>query len=220
MKGDILIIESHHRNAAEGVLKLISDNLEKAPGKYVLTVAGESGAGKSELALSLLELLKKRGINAFVFGQDDYFVYPPKTNAQKRLTDISWVGMQEVDLDLLDRTILDAVNGRFIIRKPLVDFNNDSIGEETIDLGQIQVIIAEGTYTTFLRNVDCRIFIDRNLTDTIESRKKRNREKQDDFLERILTIEHDIISKHKALADIIISRDWSVASNQLKVSHD
>jgi len=44
--------------------------------------------------------------------------------------------------------------------------------------------------------------------DTIESRKKRAREAQDEFLDRILTIEHEIISKHKNIADIVISKEW------------
>ena len=72
-------------------------------------------------------------------------------------------------------------------------------------------LIAEGTYTTALQNVDCKVFIDRNKMDTIESRKKRNREKQDEFLDRILTIEHEIISKHKAMADIVISKEWKAS---------
>ena len=60
-------------------------------------------------------------------------------------------------------------------------------------------------------NVDCKVFIDRNKIYTIESRKKRNREKQDEFLDRILTIEHEIISKHKAMADIVISKEWKAS---------
>ncbi len=44
--------------------------------------------------------------------------------------------------------------------------------------------------------------------DTIESRKKRAREAQDEFLDNILTIEHEIISKHKAMANIVISKEF------------
>lgn len=103
---------------------------------------------------------------------------------------------------------MEVVNGKKNLTKPLVDFNADKIGEETVDLTHYDVLIAEGTYTTSLKNVDCRVFIDRNKMDTIESRKKRAREAQDEFLDRILTIEHEIISKHKALADVVISKEW------------
>ncbi|MCB2218947.1 MAG: hypothetical protein KQI35_01035 [Bacteroidetes bacterium] len=214
MKGDILIIDENHRKAAKQVVNLILDDIQNASKKYVITVAGESGAGKSEIGASIAEKLKEHGLHAYVFGQDDYFVYPPKTNAREREKDISWVGTQEVKLDLLDQNIMDTVNGKTKIIKPLVDFDADQIGEETVDLSGYDVLIAEGTYTTALKNADCKVFIDRNKMDTIESRKKRNREKQDAFLDRILTIEHDIISKHKALADIVISKEWNASKNK------
>ncbi len=70
------------------------------------------------------------------------------------------------------------------------------------------MLIAEGTYCTTLKNIDFKVFIDRNKMDTVESRKKRAREAQDEFLDNILTIEHEIISKHKELANIVISKQW------------
>jgi uridine kinase len=213
MKGDILIIDENHRKAAKQVINLILDDIQNSTKKYVITVAGESGAGKSEIGASIAENLKEHGFKAYVFGQDDYFVYPPQTNARQREKDISWVGMQEVKLDLLDQNIVDTVNGKENIIKPLVDFDADKIGEEIVDLSDYDVLIAEGTYTTALHNADCKVFIDRNKMDTIESRKKRNREKQDAFLDRILTIEHEIISQHKALADIVISKEWNASKN-------
>ena len=171
-------------------------------------IIGESGAGKSEIAASIAEDLKTEGISSYIFAQDDYFILPPKTNENKRKSDISWVGTNEVKLELLDQNILDTVHEKNPVTKPLVDFKADSVGEETVDLSTFDVLIAEGTYTTTLKNANCRIFIDRNKMDTIESRKKRNREAQDDFLDRVLTIEHEIISKHKKLADIVISKQW------------
>ena len=208
MKGDILIIDDNHRKAAEQVVNLILSDIENSENKYVITVAGESGAGKSEIAASIAEKLQEHNIKSFVFGQDDYFVYPPKTNAKKREEDISWVGMQEVKLDLLDQNLEAVLKGFTSLTKPLVDFDADETGEEVVDLKNYKVLIAEGTYTTTLKNANCKVFIDRNKMDTIESRKKRAREAQDEFLDKILTIEHEIISKHKALADIVISKDF------------
>jgi uridine kinase len=209
MKGDILIIDDNHRKAAGQVVDLIIEDIRKTPRKFVITVAGESGAGKSEIAESLSEKLWEQGLKCFVFGQDDYFVHPPKTNARTRENDISWVGMQEVKLDLLDQNIKDAVDEVTPIQKPLVDFDADRIGQETVDLTSYDVLIAEGTYTTSLKNVDKKVFIDRNKMDTVESRKKRAREAQDEFLDKILTIEHGIIAPHKEMADIVISKTWS-----------
>ncbi len=208
MKGDVLIINDYHRKAARQVLGIIFPQIEAHGGRFFLSVAGESGAGKSEIAASIAEALEAAGYKSYVFGQDDYFVYPPKTNAARREEDISRVGMDEVRLDLLDSGIAALRRGESLIRKPLVIFNEDRITSEEVDLGKYEVFIAEGTYTTALENIDCRIFIDRDLNDTRADRKKRAREKQDEYLEQILSIEHRIISAHKKDADIIISKDY------------
>lgn len=208
MKGDILIIDDNHRKAAAQVVNIIKGDIENSENKYVITVAGESGAGKSEVAASIAEELEKFKIKSFVFGQDDYFKLPPKTNENKRKEDIDWVGMNEVKLELLDQNLESVLKGFTSLTKPLVDFDADKIGEESVDLKDYKVLIPEGTYTTSLKNVDCKVFIDRNKMDTVESRKKRAREAQDEFLDNILTIEHKIISKHKDLADIVITKQW------------
>lgn len=208
MKGDILILDDNHRKAAAEVVKIIIDDIQSKKGKYIISVAGESGAGKSEVAEAISDELKKYELKSFVFGQDDYFKLPPKTNENKRKEDISWVGMNEVKLDLLDQNLVLAKESNASLTKPLVDFNADKIGEETVNLNAYNVLIAEGTYCTTLKNIDCKVFINRNKMDTVESRKKRAREAQDEFLDNILTIEHEIISKQKELANIVISKQW------------
>jgi hypothetical protein len=71
-------------------------------------------------------------------------------------------------------------------------------------------MIIEGTYTTILKNARDHVFIDRTYKDTAEARMRRAREKQDNFLEKILKIEHDIISSHKVKANIIVSKNHEV----------
>lgn len=208
MEGDVLIINNYHRKAAKQVAAMIMPQIEKTEGKFFLTVAGESGAGKSEVAASIAAELEKADRKTYIFQQDDYFVYPPKTNAEKRKEDIGWVGMQEVKLSILDAEIEAIRSGEVRIEKPLVIFAEDRITSETVDIEKYDVFIAEGTYTTALKNVDVRIFIDRDVKDTKKARAKRAREKQDEFLEQILTIEHRIISAQKKEADIIITKGF------------
>jgi uridine kinase len=210
MRGDKIIIKPHHEKAARGVAELLLPAVEAADRRFAITVAGESGAGKSEVAAALAEEFAIHGITTTILQQDDYFVYPPKTNAEVRRKDINHVGMGEVRLDLMDENLEQALAGAARITKPLVDFDADSIGEELVDLEGIDVLIAEGTYTTALVNADRRVFIDRSYIDTRESRSERAREEQDDYLERILTIEHEIISAHKRRADVVITRDYDV----------
>jgi uridine kinase len=211
MRGDILIIGEHHLKAARGILELTESSIMTKAGKFIFTIAGESGAGKSELASALKDFLEESGISAFIFQQDDYFEFPPKTNARMRESDISRVGPGEVRLDLLNENLFSVISGRSIVEKPLVIFAEDRISSETVDLSSFKVIIIDGTYTTLLNHADCRIFIDRNNNDTRDDRMKRNREKQDEYLEKILEIEHKIISRHKSKADIIVDKDFKPA---------
>jgi uridine kinase len=214
MEGDVLIINNFHRKAAKQAVAILLAEINNFNGKFFLTVAGESGAGKSEIAASIAAELEKLGKKTYVFAQDDYFVYPPKTNADKRGEDIGWVGMQEVKLFLLDEEIAAIRNGETLITKPLVIFGEDRITSEKVELGQFDVFIAEGTYTTSLKNVDARVFIDRNISDTKKARAKRAREKQDEFLEQILSIEHRIISAQKKDADIIITKKYDAIKQE------
>ncbi|MFW6288711.1 MAG: hypothetical protein ACOC2Q_02920 [Spirochaetota bacterium] len=211
MKGDIIIVEEHHRNAAIAILERIESPIRNADHAYTLTVAGESGSGKSETAKALAEACEERGFRPLVFQQDDYFVLPPKSNDRRRREDISWVGTGEVRIDLLDEHLRSARDRDGDLAKPLVDYEADEIGEETVDLSGIDVAIAEGTYTTLLENADCHIFIDRTRLDTLETRKKRGREPIEPFLERVLEIEHEIIAPHRKAADIVINRDYEVS---------
>jgi uridine kinase len=209
MRGDILIIGDHHLKAAQEVLDLVLPEIRLKEGTYIMTVSGESGAGKSELAYALEGMLEKEYISARIIQQDDYFVYPPKTNERKREEDIGRIGPGEVRLDLLDENVRSIKAGKFLVDKPLVIFGEDRITTETVDLSPFSVILIDGTYTTLLHGIDCRIFIDRDNNDTRADRLKRNREKQNDYLEQILEIEHGIISRHKEKADIIVTKEFN-----------
>jgi uridine kinase len=214
MEGDILVLTEDHLKAGKQICKYLITSIERSKGKFLVSVAGESGAGKSEVAEALARALRDKHIESYIFAQDDYFILPPKSNAAKRKQDISWVGPQEVKINLLNEEIGQIRKGNYKITKPLVIFNDDRITTETIDLANYKVLIFEGTYTSMLENIDARVFIDRTYHETKASRLKRNREKQDNFLEQILEIEHKVISKHKAKADLVITKDYNVQKQQ------
>lgn len=210
MKGDVIIVEEHHRKVAAEIVDRLAPVIRARATRYAMTVAGESGSGKSETATALAEALDSVGLPTCIYQQDDYFVHPPKTNDATRREVISWVGVQEVRLDLLDEHLRAARDGAAQVTKPLVIYDDDRIDEEVMDISAAKVVIAEGTYTTLLANVDTRVFIARNRLETMAARRKRGREAPDPFIEEVLTIEHEIISKHRDLADIVITRDYEV----------
>lgn len=216
MQGDSIVIEPHHVKAAEGICKLLLHSIRErlASGqRYAITVAGESGSGKSETAAAVAEQLDAAGIKCFVFQQDDYFVHPPKSNDRARRRDIGWVGPQEVKLDLLNQHLAEFKDGAEGVHKPLVIYAEDTVTEEQVSFDGAQVAIAEGTYCTLLDNADAHVFIDRDWHQTRAHREKRRRDDSelDPFIDRVLTIEHDIISSHRSLAQLIVDTDYSVS---------
>lgn len=212
MRGDVIIVEEHHRRAAAQIVGRIGDEVTARRRRTTVSVAGESGSGKSEMGQALADAFTARGLTAIVLGQDDYFRLPPRSNDAARRRDIGWVGPQEVRLDLLDEHLAAAQAGATSLTKPLVIYDEDRVTEETLELGpEIRVVIAEGTYTSLLEHVDRRVFIARNRLETLDARMRRGRERFDPYIEQVLEIEHAVISAHRARADVVISRDYEVS---------
>jgi len=205
MIGDKLVIEPYHTDRAKEICEFLMERIEE---RFTMTVAGESGAGKSELAFEIARLLTEGGLQSEILQQDDYFVFPPKTNHEMRRRNPEQVGTYEVKLDFLESNLRSFKRNEDPIYKPLVIFDDDYITTEELDTTDTQVLIAEGTYTSLLHFVDFRVFIDRDYRQTLEARKRRARDKFEPFVVDVLEREHRIITKHKLLGNAIISSDF------------
>jgi uridine kinase len=210
MRGDIILVGEEHRAAARRIVDHLIDDIRDADRRFTITVAGESGSGKSEMGRALADELGGRGIEAAVLQQDDYYVLPPRFNDAARRANVAWVGTTEVRLDLLDEHLKAAQDGADEVVKPLVIYEDNRIDEEAVSLAGVKVVIAEGVYTSLCDHVDRRVFIARNRLETMEHRMKRGREGFDPFIEEVLVTEHEIISQHRALADVVISKEYDV----------
>ncbi len=171
--------------------------------KLVLAIAGESGSGKTHMAIALEASFGSSGIKTEVLHMDDFFKLPPKLNHQNRLQDFNSVGPAEVDLERLNQILSSFKNNASIINAPLVDYNKDQIEDHEVNLKDVQVLIVEGTYSFYLNAIDFHLFMSRNYKETLELRSKRNRgnEVNDPFIERVLEREHDLITATRVKAD-------------------
>jgi uridine kinase len=204
--GDKLIIKEHHVQRAREIIDHLAGKIETG---FVLAIAGESGAGKSEVASEIVRQLDEKGIKSGSLQQDDYFVFPPRTNHEMRRRNIEQVGLYEVKLDFLDSNLRSFKRGENPIYKPLVIFDEDRITTKELELSGVSVLVCEGTYTSLLSFLDYRVFIDRDYHQTKADRKERNRDLSEPFMVDVLEREHQIISQHKGLADAVISTDFS-----------
>jgi len=212
MIGDIVEVKAHHLPPARKIIELLQDPIKQSKEIFTLTVGGESGSGKSTLSLAIKKLLKKEGYKTFIFHIDDYFKLPPKDNHDQRLSDISHVGPGEVNLDLLQHHIDQVKAGTDHLKKPLVHYRENEIREVIVQFDDVDVIIAEGTYATLLKHIDCKIFMLRNYIDTYDSRVKRARDPIIPFTEKVLEIEHDILQDHIKMANILVDKNYQVES--------
>ncbi len=206
-------IQNPHLKVARQITPEITDKIRQKKGRYIITIAGESGCGKTETAKAFLQELQNNNINTVLLGQDDYFALPPAFNDARRKADPLWIGpFAEVRLDLLNQNILDAINGKQHLSKPDINYSANTVTNTKMNLDGIKVIIIEGTYVSLLRHIDTRIFIASNWKDTLPFRQKRNRgnEVHDPFVENILLTEHLIIAGHRYLADYILSKDYEI----------
>ncbi|NTW25298.1 MAG: hypothetical protein HGA37_11390 [Lentimicrobium sp.] len=205
--------DNPHVKAAKLIAAGITDRISLKASVYIITVAGESGSGKTETGKALLVELGKQGIQAVLLNQDNYFHLPPAENDAKRKSDPLWLGPhEEVNMQLMQNNLNDAVKGYDAIVVPAIDYHAGTKVNQTVGLKGIKVIIFEGTYVSLLKNVDVRVFITSNYIDTLPYRQKRNRgnEVHDPFVENILVTEHKIIAGHRYLADFLISKDCEV----------
>lgn len=208
MEGDKLIIKPEHTHAAGLIAEAVAPAIAKVD-KYTLSVGGESGAGKSEVAVEVGRLLGERGIPSGILQMDDYFIFPSRTCHEMRMRNIEQVGMYEARLDFIDCNLRSFKQGDADIYKPLSIYAEDRLTTEVKEVGHYQVLIAEGTYTTALSFVDCHVFLDRTFEDSRADREARARDILDDTMNRILDREHGIVSQHKALAEIVVAKDFS-----------
>lgn len=211
MFGDKIIIKKDHEAVARCLADMLEKDINKTAGRYVVTVAGESGSGKTGIAHETVSNLNAKGIKTILIQQDDYFIHPPKTNQKLRREGRTEIGLSEVNVALLQDHVIkfrDPLTTR--LRKPLVIYEEDLIETEVVPCEGVRAMVVEGTYVSLLDGANKKIFLTKTHKRTLANRLLRGREEVDAFTKKILDIEHRIISRHKKMADIIIRENFSI----------
>lgn len=216
MIGDRIIVHVEQRAQAEEIVAYLLSSIFVKPGRYGITVAGESGSGKSTIAAAIAEAFEQRGKRCVVLQQDDYYLLPPMTNDRERRNHADWRGVKEVRLDFLDQQMKAILDGAEEIVKPVSVYAEDCFKQEHLSTQNVDIVIVEGSFVSLLQHANMRVFIDRTYNDTRAFREQRARDaaELDAFTESILQIEHEIIAAHKPLADVIVTKEGKIAYQQ------
>jgi len=212
MVGDKLILKPYHLPPARDIYTFIKDKLKNKPKPFFISISGESGCGKSTLAIALKEVLKENGLKSFILHMDDYFHLPPTSNHIQRLDDINHVGPQEVDLDLMQKHILDIRGGVNQILKPLIHYKENDKRTELFNPSAFDIIIIEGNYVSLLKEIDVKVFMLRTYIDLREEMESKDKDPISPFIESVLEIEHLIIRKHVEKAQLLVDKEYNVTA--------
>jgi uridine kinase len=178
--------------------------------RRVIGVAGETGSGKSVTAAGLARELTRRGVPAAVVHQDDYFLRPPQVNHAHRERDLAHVGPHEVNLALIADHIAAFRAGRDGVQAPLVDYPGDRFLTQRLDFAPLAALVVEGTYVLALADLDARLFLEATHEETRARRRARNRDAETPIEGAVLAIEHAVIARQAAAADVIVDREFRV----------
>ncbi len=210
MIGDAISILPEYIATYQPIAEQILDKCSKYP-KIVVLIGGESGSGKSVLATCLSEIFRHQHISNVLIQLDDYFKLPPATNQMNREKSLSNVGMHEVNMDVLQQHLDTFKEGESSIQKPLSSHETNTLDQETLQLKNVRILLIEGTYSLFLNGGHYRIFIDRNFKLTKSNRIARSRDIINDFSEKVLAIEHDLVQKSNSNIDCQVRSDYTLA---------
>lgn len=202
------IAEANARKTADAIIQSWHISGDKP---LAISIAGESGCGKTTLGQAMDQLLTSMGYSILLLHQDDYFRLPPKQNHAQRLADFSQIGIDEVDLDLLNNQIKQVKEREATsLVIPVMNWITDTREFRTVDVSDVDIILVDGTYTTLLNDVDVKVFMTATYKETKMARIGRNRETITDFIEKVLEKEHGIISSHRDKADLLVLPDGAV----------
>ncbi len=207
--GDVLLIKPEIKKIASEISELILKDLSDDD-KIVVAVGGESGSGKSEVAHEIGHDLFKsnRKIKSFILTFDDFYIFPRKERNKLRLkTNFESVGLAEVDQVELKYIVKKFKKDAGLTLIPIYDIRSNLQHRLIVNFQDIPVLIIDGLYANSLY-ADYNIFIERSYRDTQEFQKERGKEVMDEFRQGVLEKEHEVVSKLKKNANIIISKDY------------
>ena len=205
MIGDILIIAEKHKLATAEIMKKI-ESVDKR--KLVIAVSGESGSGKSEIALLLRRELKSLGLKAKALHSDNYYITGPNERTDWRLKHgiSESVGLGEYRWELLHEHIKAFRDGEKEVKIPYIDIVSGDVEQLVISFDDTDVLIVEGLYG-INADVDFKALIGLTYHETKNMQTLRGKEPVNQTRAQILEAEHQAVLSIKPKADLIITRE-------------
>ena len=212
MIGDKVIIQKQHKIKAKILMPEILARYKRGR-KYIITIGGEAGTGKTEIALILRNLLYKEGIRVQLISLDNYYkTYWSERNIVREKLGIDYVGHYEIRWSMINNIIAQfkEFNNNYILRLRQINKFTDSIEYVESDKRFIDILIIEGIYSLYIEDADLNIYLEGTYNETKSFRLERAKEPQTNFRQLILKKEHQESLNFKCKADIIIDFEGKI----------
>ncbi len=204
MLNDVVTIVRKHTNAAATLFDRVMRDRKV---KYIVSISGEVGAGKCEIAHELGRKLIDSGISVKLLHMDNYYHIPPLERHEWRIKNgLEKIGHEEYDWDQINRNLDEFRMDRKSVL-PLVDLFTQKVDRLYTDFKGIEVLIIEGLYSIKINQSDLRVFIELTYEDTWEEQMTTHKEVLDDFRMEVLKHEHKAVQSLKSQADFYIDFD-------------
>jgi mannosylfructose-phosphate synthase len=225
-RGDPPVIRAKHKKAAEKLFPFILQEVDSAcerNERVIVALAGESGAGKTEIAEYLRFMLRgKRKWGGTISG-DAFFKRVPSENHQARVDAYAegrlheYLGPSEVDLERLDSILGRAVEKSVNLVSVPSDcrtLESRRYNDVPVDLEGIDVLFVDLTYSLLLENATLKVFLESDYRARVDEIRERNLGRDPDqdfeFILKVLEIEHGIIQGLKKRANLIVTKNYDV----------
>lgn len=206
MQNQVITITDKHRAAA----KLIFDRIiqEQTP-KYIVTVTGEVGTGKSTVSYLLAKQLKEHGIRAKIMDLDNYYKIPPMERKEWRQKHgLQHIGPDEYDWNRIYHNIEDFKQSK-LATMPLVDLMTDYTDTLTTDFSGVDLLIIKGLYSIKCKESKLKVFIELTYKEALEQDIFETTEATDDFRIQVMQHEQLVVQKLKKEANFFIDFNTS-----------
>ena len=204
MLNDVVTIEKKHTSAATTLFDRV---LRDRKTKFIVTISGEVGTGKCEIAHELGRKLIEEAISVKLLHMDNYYHIPPLERQEwRKQNGLEKIGYDEYDWNTINQNIDDfRMNKKSVM--PVVDLFTHKVDQLHTDFKGIDILIIEGLYSIRINQSDLRVFIELTYEDTWDEQMLTHKEVLDDFRIEILKHEHKAVQSLKPLADFYIDFD-------------
>lgn len=209
MLGDTILFQQEHYVKKDYLLKKFLPLFQEK--KTVITISGESGTGKTEIAKLLqADLWNLFSIRAKVIHVDDYYkVTWQRRTAWRKLRGLDIIGCDEINWEKLKSVIKTFKSDAKKLYAQKIHKFTDSIEYVIANNRNIDVLIVEGLYAgcpcqNMEKYLDYNVFLEGSVKETKEFRLKRKKEVMDSFRDLVLKKEHEAIQKIRKTAHLVI----------------